>query len=160
MSAGSAAISVGAPKVYRAIIWGGLIAGSMDISAAAIQTVLRGRNPIMMLQGIASGLLGQRSFQGGYATAALGLALHFLIAYTACTMYFAVSRRLTFMVTSAVLCGLLYGVLVYAFMNLVVLQLAFPSRLKYTVTAVCIGLIVHVICIGLPISLTVRWYSK
>jgi hypothetical protein len=54
----------------------------------------------------------------------------------------------------------IYGVLVYAFMYFVVLQLTFPGKMTYTLPLVCIGLAVHMVCIGLPIALTVRSYSK
>ncbi|MBA3759414.1 MAG: hypothetical protein H0X07_02700 [Gemmatimonadales bacterium] len=37
---------------------------------------------IRIFQSVAAGLLGQASFEGGAATAALGLALHYLIALT------------------------------------------------------------------------------
>ncbi|HYL98300.1 MAG TPA: hypothetical protein VEZ90_05040 [Blastocatellia bacterium] len=160
MTAEPAAMSMAAPRAYRGIVWGGLIAGAMDITAAAIQTALRGRSPVSMLQGIASGILGPRSFEGGYPSAAFGLAVHFLIAYTACAVFFLASRRLTFMVDSAVIFGPIYGVLVYGFMYFIVLPITFPGKLKYTMAQVCIAVVVHIVCVGLPIALTVRSYSK
>jgi hypothetical protein len=74
MSADSAALSLEKPKAFRVILIGGLIAGTLDILAAFIQSGLRGVTPMRVLQAIASGLLGADSFQGGFATAALGLA--------------------------------------------------------------------------------------
>ncbi len=40
-----------------------------------------GMSPIQVLQYIASGALGSDAFKGGLATAALGAALHFFIAF-------------------------------------------------------------------------------
>ena len=71
------------PDALRAIGWGGLIGGILDISDALIFSGLRGVPPERLLQGIARGLLGARAMQGGWAAAILGLALHFLIAFTA-----------------------------------------------------------------------------
>lgn len=145
------------PKASRAILWAGLIAGTLDITAACITNGLRGMSPGRVLQSVASGLLGADSFQGGAATAALGLVLHFLIAFGAATVYFAASRKVSFLVRHAVVCGLLYGVAVYAFMNSIVVPLsAAPFKIAYTP----VGLTVHLLCIGLPIALAVRRFSS
>jgi len=58
-------------------------------------------------------------------------------------------------------CGLLYGFAVYLFMNSIVLPLsAFPHKIWPRFDVVLIGLVVHMLCVGLPIALTVRRYSK
>jgi uncharacterized membrane protein YagU involved in acid resistance len=146
---------------YRAILFGGLTAGFLDISAAFVNGAVRGRNPIRILQSIASGLLGADSYQGGFATAALGLALHFFIATVATAVYCVASRRFKLLVQQAIVCGLLYGVTVYLFMNFVVIPLsAIQSKLSYPLGALLTGLMIHMLCVGLPIALTVRRYSK
>ena len=108
---------------------------------------------------IASGLLGRDSYSGGVATASLGLALHFLIAFTAATVFYAASRRLTVLINRPVVSGLLYGILVWLFMDLVVLPLTFHRSSVRSVSAVAIGLMIHMLCVGLPISLAVHRYS-
>ncbi len=160
MKATGTAFSTERPKPYRAIIAGGLIAGVLDLTAAFINSALRGRGPVWVLQSISSGLLGADSYKGGFATAALGVALHFLIATVATAFYYAASRKLKFLVDKAIVFGLLYGVVVYAFMNMVVLPLAFSSRISLPLGAVITGLIIHMLCVGLPIALVVRRYSK
>src|SRR5262245_44693959 len=101
-------------KANLAILWGGLICGIMDMTAACIfYGVLRGVQPIKIMQSVASGLLGAASYNGGIATAALGLFLHFVIAYGAATVFYFASRKLLFMTQHAIICGLLYGIAVY-----------------------------------------------
>jgi hypothetical protein len=56
----------------------GLIVGILDITSAFITWWCKGVGLERGLQGIAPGLLGLQSFQGGLATAGLGLAIHFL----------------------------------------------------------------------------------
>lgn len=147
-------------KPYQTILLAGLIAGVLDLTAAVVTTSLRGRQPIRMLQSIASGLLGLDSYNGGLKTAALGVVLHFLIATGAAAVFYAASRKLVFLVRQAIVSGLLYGIAVYFFMNLVVLPLsAFPHKISFPLSSVVIGLVVHMLCVGLPISLTVRRYS-
>jgi len=148
-------------KAYRAIFWGGLIAGALDISAAFVTNGLRGISPIRILQSIASGLLGMDSYKGGFVTTVLGVFLHFVIATGAAAVYYMVSRKLKFLVERAIFCGAVYGVAVYFFMNVIVLPLsAFPHKISYSLVTVVTGLIVHVLCVGLPISLTVRRLTK
>ncbi len=144
-------------KDYRAILWGGLIAGTLDITAACISNGLKGMSPGRVLQSVASGLLGPDAFQGGAAAAALGLVLHYIIAFGATTVFFLASRKLRFLAEYAVVCGPLYGVAVYAFMNSVVVPLsAAPFKISYNL----VGLLIHIFCIGLPIGLVVRRFSK
>jgi hypothetical protein len=160
MSADSTAISVKQPKRYRAILWGGLLAGILDITGACVNSAFRGRSPIWVLQSIAGGLLGPNSFKGGLRAAALGAVLHFFIAFVACAVYYLASRKLRFLVNRAIVCGVLYGVAVYLFMYMIMLPMRFHRSFVHPLGAVVIGLITHILCVGLPISLVVRRYSK
>jgi hypothetical protein len=159
MSAASVAPSTEKANPYRAILWGGLIAGALDITAAFINSAIHGSTPARVLQGIAGGLLGAKSFQYGLASAALGLALHFLVAYVATTVFYVASRKLTFLVRRPFLSGPLYGIAVYLFMYLVVLPLTFSRSFVTQFSAVLTGLLIHIVCVGLPIALTVRRFS-
>ena len=71
----------------QAIFWGGLVAGILDAVDGVIAFSTQGLNPIQVLQYIASGALGQSAFQGGLATAALGAAFHFSIAWVAAAVF-------------------------------------------------------------------------
>jgi|SRR6266404_3012867 hypothetical protein len=146
-------------RAFRAIASAGLIAGILDITSAFVIAELKGTGSIRMLQGIASGLLGPRSFEGGMATAGLGLAIHFLIAFTAASVFYAASRKLTFLTQHAVTSGLLYGIAVYLSMYWIVVPLAFVNA-RHSVSRDVTAVIIHMLLIGLPISLIVRWHSR
>jgi len=145
------------PRALPAIFWGGLAAGVLDITVAFI----RWGNPPRILKGVASGLLGPQAFRGGWGTAALGTALHFLIAFSAATVYYAASRKLAFLTRRALLWGFLYGIAVYMFMSWVVVPLsAFPkSKAPFSLTSLVLSLLTHMFCVGLPIALAVRRYA-
>lgn len=115
------ASSFAQPQPVLAVVVGGLIVGVLDLVYAI--AVYSPRRPILVPQTIASGILGLRSYDGGLRTAALGVALHFVIALGGATVYYLASRRLALMIGRTVLCGLVYGALVYAFMHIVVLPL-------------------------------------
>jgi len=54
---------------WVAILCGGLVAGSLDVLAAAL---INGFDPLIILRAIASGLLGRAALQGGLPVAAPG----------------------------------------------------------------------------------------
>jgi len=145
---------------FQPIFLGGLIAGTLDICAAFLTAWLRrGVSPAAVLRFVASGLLGPTALTGGAKTAAIGLALHFLIATGATIVFYLASRKLLFLIEKPVHFGLLYGVAVYLFMNFVVLPLSRVPRGTMTVSGFIIGLLTIMFCVGLPTALIVRRYS-
>jgi hypothetical protein len=76
-----------------AILWAGFTCGTLDVSAALVVYRYFGRPPMRLLQGIAAGVLGSRSFQGGPPTALLGLFCHFFVAFSAATVATASSKK-------------------------------------------------------------------
>ena len=138
-----------------AIAVGGLIAGTLDLTQACI---LFGRDIPLV---IAGGLLGPRAFQGGAGTYILGVFLHFFIAFSAASIYYGASRRLGFMAEHPLVCGLFFGGAVEEVMTLVVLPLsALHARGPYQLHDLVVGLLVHMVVIGLPISFSVRRFAK
>ena len=149
-------------SALRPILIGGLIAGTLDITYACVYSyAMRGTRPSRILQSVASGAFGERAFTGGPKMAMIGLAFHFLIALTAAAVYFFTSRRLRFLISYPIICGMLYGVGIYLFMNFAVLPLsAIPFKMSYPWPSLVGGLLIHMLGIGLPIALTSRAYSK
>ena len=156
-SATSAQTSLNKAKPVPAILWGGLIAGALDITYAMVEGIMSGRTTARTLKSVASRLLGRAAFQGGWEIAALGLALHFFIALGAATVYYAASRRMAVLVDRPWISGLLFGALVYLIMNRIVLPL---SAVPFKTTLQIPGLLVHMFFVGLPLALSVRHYSK
>ena len=138
-----------------AIAAGGGIAGTVDLLHAC---VLFGWD---IPRAVAAGLLGRQAFDGGAATYVLGVCLHFFIACSAAAIYYAASRRLTFLVEHPLVCGLFFGGAVQEVMNLVVLPLsALHSRGPYTLHDLIQGLAAHTVLIGLPIAYSIRRFAK
>jgi len=143
----------------KAIVWAGLIAGAMDITAAFVVYGFFGATPLRILQGIASGLLGPRAIEGGMATAALGLLCHLSIAFGAAAVFFFLSRKLPVLTRQFVLAGVIYGIAVYFFMGRVVIPLSRAHRNPFSLKMMIIGVTIHIFCVGLPISTTIKRYS-
>ena len=145
--------------VLRTILTAGLVVGVLDISSAFVIWWLRGVGARRGLQGIAAGLLGASSFDGGLLTAGFGLALHFFVAFVVVTIFYLASRKIEFLVIHPVVSGVLYGIGVYIVMYWFVLPAAFPTfrhRLGNDLLAVAI----HISLIGLPCALIVHRYSQ
>ena len=150
---------MGAPqagRTVRTILSAGVAAGVFDIVAAMLVYGQRGARPMRILQSIASGLLGPAAFQGGTATAAAGLVLHFFIAGAAAAVFYLASLRIHALVRRPVAFGALYGVVVYAFMNFVVLPLSAVAKRPFDARTALLIVLVHIVCVGVPIALIVR----
>ena len=144
-----------------AIVLGGLIAGICDLTfAITFHAAAHGVKPIRVAQSIASGLLGASSYRGEWASATLGVVLHFLIALSAAAIYYLASRRLKFLLSWAPICGALYGAAIFFFMRWVVLPLSAVPRFKSTAVGSWSDFAVHVFLIGLPIALVARHYGS
>jgi hypothetical protein len=133
---------------------GGTTVGILDLTQAI---VLFGRRIPLV---IAAGLLGRQALQGGAVTYALGVLLHFFIAFSVAAVYYGASRRLRFMIEHPIVCGLAYGAAVELVMNLVVLPLsALHARGPYQLYDLILGLVVHMVVIGLPVAFSVRRFA-
>jgi hypothetical protein len=145
----------GKRNALPAIAMGGLIVGTLDLTQAFI--LFGAKVPLA----IAGGLLGRQAFQGGAGTYALGVCLHFFIAFSATAIYYAASLRLGFLTEHPLVCGLFYGIAVELVMSYIVLPLsALRERGPYELHDILQGLLVHMVVVGLPISFSVRRFAK
>jgi hypothetical protein len=143
----------------RAVVAGGLAAGFLDLTAALVLYGLRGARLIRIVQAIASGLMGADAFKGGGATAALGVLLHFFIATAAAAVFVLASRVQPALVRRPLLWGPVYGVVVYAVMNFVVVPLSAVARGPFNPPLAATLVVIHMLCVGLPIALAARRYA-
>src|SRR6266404_4931546 len=151
----SAAFPLRKRNALLAIAVGGLVAGTLDLIQACI--LFGWKIPLA----IAGGLLGRRAFQGGAGTYVLGVFLHFFIALSAAAIYYGASRKLAFLKEHPLVCGLFYGIAVELVMSYIVLPLsALHARGPYKLNDVLLGLGVHMVVVGLPISFSVRRFAK
>jgi len=138
------------------VVYGGVVVGALDAIDAVVFFGSRGATPVRVFQGIAAGLLGRASFQGGPRTALLGLAIHFLIAFSIVATYYLASRSLPILMRRPVLCGAPYGVFVYFFMNRIVIPLsAIGAAAAFSLPVFINGIVIHILGVGIPAALFV-----
>jgi uncharacterized membrane protein YagU involved in acid resistance len=151
----------------KAVLLGGLICGVLDIaSASAFAWSLRKIPPGRVLQGIAEAVLGPASYRGGAASAALGMLLHFSIAFFWTSVFYLLSRRLPLLREWPVPAGLLYGAVVWIVMYRVVIPLIpivnslYLTEFDRSIPHLTLRqLLIHLVCVGLPIALSVRFFA-
>jgi hypothetical protein len=147
------------PNAFDTILLGGLIAGVLDgFDAVVFYGLSFGVTPTLLFQNIAGGLLGRRTFHGGWYTVLLGVACHFTIAIGAAAVFYGASRVIPMLWRKPWIFGPIFGVLVYLFMHYVVIPLsALPKRtVPVTFFEVVDQLFSHTILVGLPIALMAR----
>ena len=143
----------------RALLLGAAAVGVLDILDAFVFFGFRGVPPLRILQAIASGLVGPAAaVGGGLTTAALGLVLHFFIAFMIVLVFYLVSRKVPILTRHPVVLGALYGIAVYFIMTLVVVPssaIAAVRALPSTPVLVN-GLLIHAFGVGIPAALFSR----
>jgi hypothetical protein len=146
------------PIVLWTSIWIGLVAGTLDITENLVFNLFRGITPWRVFQYIASGLIGSKAFQSGWASFALGVVVHYAIALFWTAVFYVASLRVAIVLRRPVLSGLIYGGVVYLIMNFIVLPLSgipHPGK-PITLASRINGVLALLFCIGLTISILMR----
>lgn len=145
---------------FASALTAGLIAGILDITAASIQTYIKGGEPIRMLKGIASGVFGPQATSGGAMMAVWGLIFHFIIAISFTFFFFFLAKQIPSLVKSPLPVAIVYGIFMWAFMKFIVLRLAFPTWKPPVLKDAAIACAILIVCIGIPITLLARKYVR
>ena len=131
-----------------------LVAGTLDISDALLFYRIRGTPPQVLLQAIASGLLGPSAFHGGAPIALLGLAIHYFITFVWATLFVVSSFKFPVLRRYAIVAGTLYGLLIYAVMNYAVLPLSREvGHPVFSIPVLVNAVFAPILCMGLPIAM-------
>jgi hypothetical protein len=105
----------------QAILLGGFVAGTIDIGAACLINWL---TPAIILQAIASGVLGEASFDMGAKSAVLGLLLQWFMSILIAAIFVGSSYWLPILRRRWLAASCAYGIPVFLVMNYVVMPLS------------------------------------
>jgi hypothetical protein len=148
-------------SLSRAILVGTVVVGTIDALDAIVFFGLRGAAPMRIFQGIAAGAIGRDAARaGGWGTASLGIFFHYVVAFGIATTYVLASRVVPVLARRPLVCGPIFGIGAYFFMNLVVIPLSRIGPQPFTTGPFINGILIHAIGIGLPVALIAsRCYS-
>lgn len=136
------------------VLGGGAVAATLDILYAWVFWRLKaGVSMERILQSVAAGILGRSSFDGGTGTAILGAVLHYSIASVMSVVYYVATERWPLPLERPALCGAVYGLLLYAVMNVIVVPLSAAGPGPSDRLWIALTLLVHMVFIGIPIAL-------
>lgn len=141
------------PSAVATIINAGLIAGTLDITAAIIVAFIRGYSPILIFRYIANAVFGKEAAATGQGMVVTGLLFHFLIALIWVAFFYAIYPSVRRFIKSPVVAGLLYGIFVWVMMNLVIVPLSRIKQAPFTPSGIIREMAILMVCIGLPIAI-------
>ena len=152
-------------KPFTATLLGGLVAGALDITYACVHwNIAHDVAPMRIFQSVAAGLLGRdAAVAGGWNTAALGLALHFVMTTIMAAFFVAATRAMPALNRAPLLSGVIYGLGLYAVMNFIVVP--FSNTGDGTIRAPEFnqffygGLLAHTLLVGVPIALIAKRFA-
>ncbi|MEA3029712.1 MAG: hypothetical protein QOG13_1037 [Sphingomonadales bacterium] len=136
----------------RPILTATLVAGTLDILAAAGLTLFYGGAPTNMLRRVASGPFAGAT-DWGAGGAALGLATHFALMAVMAAVFMIAAARWRALWTRPLLWGIAYGLATYVVMNLIVVPLRWPEAFPPRFVSVATQLFCHIVLVGIPIAL-------
>lgn len=138
----------------RAVAFAGLVAGTLDGLAACIQYyIATGKDPSRVFLFIASGAFGKDAYENGMYMVFAGIAFHYVFATGWSTLYFFLYPRIRLLRERAILSGALYGLVVWAGMNLIVIPLSKIASGPFDAMRALQASAILVVCVGIPIAL-------
>ncbi|HVQ08974.1 MAG TPA: hypothetical protein VMS43_11135 [Allosphingosinicella sp.] len=146
-------------SILKPILIATLVAGTLDILAATILTLIRGSQPMGMLRFVASGPFPGAT-QWGTQGSLLGLAVHFALMAAMVTVFMLAASRWRRLWERPLLWGLFYGLGTYVVMNLIVVPLRWPAAFPPSPLSVATQLFCHIVLVGIPIALIARRYLR
>ena len=144
--------------LLRSILLGGMFIFISQLIHSWIVPSLIQKTPfIVVLQYIASGALGMAAFEGGIATALLGVFFHLIISFVIAGVFILSADRIPLLRRYAIAGSLLYGIGVFIVMNMIVTPLsATPPLPAPTMPWLIEAIIEQVLVVGLPLGILIR----
>jgi len=145
-------------SLFRAILFTWLLAGTLDGLAAIIQYTLKGgKTPQVIFKYIASAALDKNTVPSDTLVLA-GIGFHYLIALLFTIFFFLIFRPAGLKRFNKYLVGFIYGLVVWAIMNRIVVPLSRLGASPFHLDKALIAAGILVLCIGMPVSLMANKY--
>jgi len=144
-------------KPIKLILLTGLLVGSLDIISAFVDYyIARGGNPFIVLRFIASGIFRNTALTGSGIMYFWGLLFHFIIAYSFTFLFYFIYPKINLIRLNPFLTALLYGLFIWAIMNMVIVPLVFSQPWHYNGIKTIKAALILIVMIGLPLSFIMR----
>ena len=144
----------------KTILLAWFVAGTLDMLGAILvyTVILKKVTAEKLVRGIARGIFKNDAIPGGPEMIFYGVAFHYFIAFAFTIFFFFIFPYIPFLRKLKIIGGLLYGLFVWAVMNLIVLRMVFPNPAPTTFKGAWIGASILMVMIGLPLSFFANKY--
>jgi hypothetical protein len=147
-------------NILRAILVSGTLSAILDGLCVTALYYSQSVPPIRLWQNVASSVLGKSSFEHGWYSGALGLLLHCAVAFTASSVFVLLAQKVTSLLTHPFASGAIFGLIVFAVMNLVIIPLSRMPKRSIALSGILIQVVMHIVLVGIPIALATRFYLR
>lgn len=139
-----------------------IIAGTLDMLSAIIMydLIMHRVTTLQILDGIAAALFSKTLIANQTVMAVIGLILHYFITFCFVVFYFLIYPRINLLQKNEIVSGLLYGIVVWAIMNLMVVPVSTGNHYHFLFPAFLRQILPLMFCIGLPISIVTAKYYR
>lgn len=135
------------------VLLAGIIVGTFDILAAMLQFFIKtGKDPLIVLKFVASGVFGTAALKGGADMIAWGFLFHYVIAMSFTVFFFWLCSKFPSILNHRLITGICYGIFAWSFMRFVVLPLSLTNKQPFDLTAAVVAAGIIVVCIGIPLA--------
>ena len=146
---------------FSRIVKAGLLVGTLDILSAFIFYYSKtGKNPLAVLNYIASGIFGKEAFAGGGMMYVAGLLLHYLVAFLVTLFFFWLYPKIKPASKNKLLTGIFYGLFTWLVMNLLVVPMSKVAARPFNWQNAWINMVILIVCIGIPLSYLASLYDQ
>ena len=140
----------------RALLQAGVLTGIVDGLWAVSLTLYYGRTVERLWQGVAAVPFGQRMFEIGAAGVAVGLAIHFCVAFAwSAVLLLLLQRSERLRSANPVAVGAVFGPLIWIVMSLAVIPL-FTRQATVLTLRWWVQLAGHAVFVGQPMAWTLK----
>ncbi|WP_184549341.1 hypothetical protein [Mucilaginibacter sp. FT3.2] len=148
-------ISPSQSKTIITIFGLGFLTGTLDGIAAVLWSYITNPKikPNIIFEFIASGVFGRAAFTSGSQMVVAGVFFHYFIAFLFSAVFYLLYGKFDKLIRNKYLIAVLYGIIVWLVMNLIVVPLSKIGFHPIKFEAALIGLIILIVCIGLPVAL-------
>lgn len=149
-------------SIVSTIIKAWALAGTLDILSAFTYYYIKTRkNPLNILNYVSKVALGETTFASNRLQQASGLLVHFAIAFGWTLLFFMLYPRLGFLRLNKFVTAVVYGIFIWAIMNVVILPMWTHKHFVYKGETTIVNCLILIVAIGLPLSyIAQRHYSK
>ena len=139
------------------ILKAGLIAGTLDITAASLNFYFKtGLNISIVFKYIASAIFGKEAMTGGEGMVLVGLLLHYLVAFIFTFFFALIYKKMWYWFQHTLLIAIIYGVFVWLTMNFIIVPRTLAAQMPFSWSAGMVNCLILIVCIGYPLAYLFR----